>query len=366
MKRRTALQLIGASSLSAALPLNAACQPPNEEKLGIALVGLGNYATRQLAPALRQTEHCYLAGIVTGTPQKAKEWKAAYNIPEGNIYNYDNFDTIAKNDAIDVVYIVLPNFMHAEYTIRALKAGKHVICEKPMGMNVEECKAMLAAQKRSGKLLQIGYRLYYEPVHLGVKSVGEQQTLGKVKMIESSLGFRMGQPGIWRMKLKEGGGGAIMDLGVYCIQAARRVVGELPKTIFARGYEGDKNLFKEIYESMYFQMEFPNGSISNSSTSFNAYVDRFHVACEKGWLELKPSFTAGQKPSLKLNTDVKIEFEEQKYDFQQVAQMNAFALNIKNDTKVTASGEEGLIDLQIIEAIKKSAEKGEAVDVDYS
>ena len=98
MKRRTALQLISASSLGAALPLNAACQSLNKEKLGIALVGLGGYATRQLAPALRQTDHCYLAGIVTGTPQKAKEWKAQYDIPEEGIYNYDNFDEIAEND----------------------------------------------------------------------------------------------------------------------------------------------------------------------------------------------------------------------------------------------------------------------------
>ncbi|MEM6698847.1 MAG: Gfo/Idh/MocA family oxidoreductase, partial [Bacteroidota bacterium] len=364
MKRRTALQLIGASSLSAALPLKAACQSLDQKKLGFALVGLGNYATQQLAPALEQTAHCYLVGIVTGTPQKAKEWKAKYNIPDENIYNYKNFDAIAENDTIDIVYIVLPNFMHAEYTIRAFEAGKHVICEKPMGMNVEECKAMLAAQKRSGKLLQIGYRLYYEPVHLGVKSIGEQQKLGKVKMIESSLGFRMARPNIWRMKLKEGGGGAIMDLGVYCIQAARRMVGELPKTVLARGYEGDKNLFKDIYESMYFQMEFPNGSISNTSTSFNAYVDRFYAACEQGWLELKPSFNAGQKPNLELNTAEKIAFDEQQYEFQQVAQMDTFALNIKNNTKVVASGEEGLIDLQIIEAIKASAKEGKVVNVD--
>ncbi|MEM8523488.1 MAG: Gfo/Idh/MocA family oxidoreductase [Bacteroidota bacterium] len=366
MKRRTALQLIGASSLSAALPLNAACQSLDKEKLGIALVGLGGYATQQLAPALEQAKHCYLAGIVTGTPQKAKEWKVKYNIPDENIYNYDNFDTIAQNDAIDVIYVVLPNFMHAEYTIRAFKAGKHVICEKPMGMNVEECKAMLAAQKRSGKSLQIGYRLYYEPVHLGVKDLGAKQKLGKVKMIESSLGFRMARPGIWRMNLKEGGGGAIMDLGVYCIQAARRMVGELPKTVLARGYEGDKKLFKDIYESMYFQMEFPSGSISNTSTSFNAYVDRFHAACEQGWLELEPAFNARQKPNLNLNSEEKITFPEQQYDFQQVAQMDAFALNVKDNTEVVASGEEGLIDLQIIEAIKASAERGKVLDVDYS
>ena len=106
-------------------------------KLGIALVGLGNYAGGQLAPALLQTGNCYLAGIVTGTPSKIPVWKEKYNIPDKNIYNYDNFDCIKDNPDIDIIYVVLPNTMHAEYTIRAFEAGKHVICEKPMALRLK-------------------------------------------------------------------------------------------------------------------------------------------------------------------------------------------------------------------------------------
>jgi glucose-fructose oxidoreductase len=94
------------------------------KKLGIALVGLGNYSTRQLAPSLQETSFCYLSGIVTGTPEKAERWKSQYNIPEKNIYNYENFDKIADNKSIDIVYVVLPNSMHHEFVIRAAKAGK--------------------------------------------------------------------------------------------------------------------------------------------------------------------------------------------------------------------------------------------------
>ena len=100
-----------------------------KEKLGVALVGLGYYSTDLLAPALQQTKHCYLAGIVTGTPSKAEAWKKKYNIPDKNIYNYENFNQVADNPDIDVVYVVLPPSMHKEYVVRAANAGKHVWCE---------------------------------------------------------------------------------------------------------------------------------------------------------------------------------------------------------------------------------------------
>ena len=364
MNRRTAIRQLGALGAAAALPAYLHAQNPPKEKLGIALVGLGNYATHALAPALQHTQFCELRGIVTGTPEKEEKWQKQYNISKANTYNYRNFDSIKDNDEIDVIYIVLPNFMHAEYTIRALEAGKHVICEKPMGMNTQECKAMLAAQKKTGKLLQIGYRLFYEPTHLAAKNIGETKEWGKVKMMESSLGFRMGRPGLWRIDPAKGGGGAIMDLGVYCIQAARRMVGMLPERVSARGYVDEKELYKGIYETVSFQMEFPNGAISNTTTTFSSYVDRFHTAYTKGWIELKPSFNAGQK--VKLTSSKEVNFNDPMHPYQQIAQMDAFALNIKNGTAVVASGKEGLIDMQIIDAIKQSAKEQKTVAIDYS
>src|SRR5829696_1548422 len=153
-------------------------------KLGIALVGLGGYAGGQLAPALQQTEHCYLAGIVTGTPSKIPTWKEKYSIPDQNIYSYDNFDSIKANPDIDIVYVVLPNSMHAEYVIRAAQAGKHVICEKPMALNVKECDDMIAACKKAGKMLSIGYRLHFEPYNLEMQRLGQQKVLGEIKSLK--------------------------------------------------------------------------------------------------------------------------------------------------------------------------------------
>jgi predicted dehydrogenase len=157
---------VGAVVLGNSIKALAAASPA-KKKLGIALVGLGYYSSGQLAPALQHTENCYLAGIVTGTPSKAVDWAKKYNIPQKNIYNYQTFDEIAHNPDIDIVYVVLPVFLHKEYTIRAAKAGKHVICEKPMALNAKDCEEMIAACKKENRLLSIGYRLHFEPHHGG-------------------------------------------------------------------------------------------------------------------------------------------------------------------------------------------------------
>ena len=133
------------------------------KKLGYALVGLGGLSTNQIAPGLLKAKHSRLAGIVTGTPEKEKVWAAKYDIPEKSIYNYENFDSIADNPDIDVVYVVLPNSMHKEYTVRAAKAGKHVLCEKPMATSAADCEAMIAACAEAKRKLAIGYRCRFEP-----------------------------------------------------------------------------------------------------------------------------------------------------------------------------------------------------------
>ena len=222
--RRSFVKSLAAASTGASvLGISAPYWIPNRnpsDKLGIALVGLGYYSTQLLGPALLETSHSYLAGIVTGTPEKAARWKSQYNIPEKNVYNYDNFDEIAANDDIDIIYVVLPNSMHAEYTIRAAKAGKHVICEKPMASNAEECRAMIAACKEAGVQLSIGYRMQYEPTTQELIRIGADGDFGGVRMIHANAGYREGRPDTWKLK-KAMGGGAMMDMGVYSLQAAR-------------------------------------------------------------------------------------------------------------------------------------------------
>lgn len=170
----------GATACLASFPgyLNAAIPGRNQKSLGIALVGLGGYAMGQLAPALQHTKHCHLAGFVTGTPQKKLLYGKQYQIPDSHIYNYSTFDEIAQNPDVDIIYVVLPNAMHAEYTIRSARAGKHVICEKPMALNVAECQQMIDACELAGVHLNIGYRLHFDPFHQVVRHLGKHKAWG--------------------------------------------------------------------------------------------------------------------------------------------------------------------------------------------
>ncbi len=371
MERRYFLQKIGFGAVAATLTtkLTAANsyrmaknattleRPSSDKKLGIALVGLGNYSNVQLAPALLETQHCVLRGIVTGSPDKVPVWCEKYQIPKKNVYNYQNFDDIKNNPDIDIVYIVLPNSMHAEFTIRAAKAGKHVICEKPMAMNVAECEQMIKACKAANVMLSIGYRLYFEPHHLEMRRLGTEKVHGNIRMIESGLGYNMADPKSWRLNKALGGGGAIMDLGVYCVQGVRRTLGELPTAVTAQGYKVNKDIFKDIYELMTFQMTFPSGAISNSTTTYTSFMDKLYATTGSERFGLQPSFTGGGAHGM--DVGVKINFNAPKY--QQVKQMDAFARNILDKTAILASGEEGLIDMKIIEAIKAAADSGKVV-----
>ncbi|HVO76018.1 MAG TPA: Gfo/Idh/MocA family oxidoreductase, partial [Ignavibacteriaceae bacterium] len=344
--RRQFISTLGAGSALLVLPSLPDLSGifSNEKKLGIALVGLGNYATHQLAPALQETSLCYLSGIVTGTPEKAERWKSRYNIPEKNIYNYENFDRIAENKSIDVVYIVLPNSMHHDFVIRAAKAGKHVFCEKPMALSSKECEEMIEACKNAGVRLFIGYRLHAEPHHLAAMKFREDA--GGLKYIESEFGFKIGDPTQWRLKKSMAGGGAMMDVGIYALQAARYSTGKEPVAVTAQEYKTDPEKFKEVDEAITWQMEFPGGAVSNSFTSYSTEVNRLYLSSGRRWFELSPAFNYRGIEGRTDQGDLNLPESN-----QQAIQMDTFCKCINDNSKSDADGEEGLRDLKVIEAI---------------
>jgi len=325
-------------------------------KLGVALVGLGSYASGELAPALQQTEHCYLAAIVTGTPSKAAAWKEKYNIPEKNIYNYENYDSIKDNPDIDIVYVVLPNNMHAEYTIRAAQAGKHVTSEKPMAITVEDCDKMIAACKKAGKMLSIGYRLHFDPYNLEMAILGTKKAFGKINKLSAGFGFNA-QKGIWRLDKKMAGGGPLMDLGIYCLQGVCYTTGMEPIAVTAQSAPiSDKEKFIDIEETLTFQMEMPNGLIAECNTSYTDGMNYLKADAEDGFFELQPAFNySGLKGK---TTNGVIEYAPMS---QQAKQMDEFALAIKNNRPTIVPGEMGRRDVKIITAIYEAMHSGKRV-----
>ncbi len=336
-------------------------QRSNNKKLGVALVGLGGYATGQLGPALLQTEHCYLAGIVTGTALKIPAWKAKYNIPDKNIYSYDTYDEIANNPDIDIIYVVLPNHMHAEYSIRGSKAGKHVICEKPMALNVAECDAMIAAAKQAKKNLSIGYRLHFDPYHQEMTRMVKEKVYGDLKSVDTAFSI-MPQKGSWRLDKKIAGGGPLMDVGIYCLQAACYTTGLTPAFVTAHAPAvSDTTKFLNVEETLDFKMEMPGGIVASCHTSYSENNNLLKINGQTGWAELKPAFSYG---GLKMTTSDDRSFSKPAFS-QQAAQMDGIAVSIKNRVPSIVPSEMGRRDMQIIEAIYEAMESGKRVGVKY-
>ena len=323
-----------------------------QRPLGIALVGLGYYSEGQLAPALQQTKHCRLAGIVTGSPGKAERWKREYQLSQKNVYNYDNFDDVRNNDEIDIIYVVLPNFMHAEYVIRAAAAGKHVICEKPMAISVEECDRMIEACARAGKKLSIGYRLHFEPHHQELMRLGREKPMGPVQV----LGAKDGASDVngWRLEKEMAGGGPLMDLGIYCVQGCRYSTGLEPLAVRAQEIpKTDPEKFKTIEEGLDFLLEFPNGITADCRTSYTESMNNLRVVYQSGWAELEPAYAyegiRGETSAGKMNYP---------QVNQQARQMDDFALAILEGRPSPVPGEMGRQDLRILEAIYRAMRSG--------
>lgn len=355
-------QGIAGTAMISSLPLSCAMgeQKSKEASLGVALVGLGAYSTYQLAPALQDTKHCHLAGIVTGTPAKARRWAGKYNIPEPNIYDYDSFDDIAKNDDIDIVYVVLPNSMHAEFSIRAAQAGKHVICEKPMAISVKECDAIIEACEKAGVKLGIGYRLQSEPYTQEVKRLVREKTFGAINFVSADAAYQSrGNPDQWRLNKSLSGGGALLNMGVYSIQSAIYSTGENPISVSAQEFSTRPDYFKDTDETITAQFEFPSGAVGQIMTSHNASANRLFASCRNGWFELQPANSYG--PLSGRSSEGRIQFE---HESQQKLQMDDFARHILEGTPNLAPGSMGKRDMIICEAIYASiAQNGKGIDL---
>jgi glucose-fructose oxidoreductase len=353
------LSIGGAAMMLSPANLLAACRPTQKRGLGVALVGLGYYSTDLLAPALQQTKNCYLAGIVTGTPSKAEEWKRKYNIPDKNIYNYSNFDQIANNKDIDVVYVVLPPSMHREYVVRAANAGKHVWCEKPMAVTEKECQEMIEACRRNNRVLTIGYRLQHEPTTQAWRQIVKERKLGAPQRLTCAAGYRDNRTDHWKQK-KEMGGGALLDMGVYAIQGARLGAGMEPVAVVtAQTSTSRPDVYKDgLDETVVATLEFPGGVMADIKTSFAENVNLLDVMFEKGALKVSPyQAYAGVRAESPLG----VIFHDYQVPFQQATQMDNDALAIMQKKPVLVPGEEGLRDIRIVEAIYKAAATGQRV-----
>ncbi len=330
-------------------------------KLGVALVGLGSYSTGQLGPALRQTQHCRLAGVVTGDPAKGRRWAADYGFPESSIYGYDTMDRLADNPDIDIVYVVTPNALHAEHSIKAAQAGKHVICEKPFTVSVDEAAEVISVCEKQGVKLSIGYRLHFDPYHEVLRELARTREYGPFQELTGNFSFVMNRPQ-WRAEHALAGGGPLMDLGVYVIQEALMAKAEVPPiAVTARALPKQRpDFFADVEETLEWTMEWSDGAVLRGRTSYNDRGNAFRAVAPQGWYQVGPAFGYG---GLRAATSTAGDLSFPPLN-QQAAQMDDFARCVKEDRESKVSGAMGLRDMVIIEAIYQAMRSGDRVPVD--
>lgn len=328
---------------------------PAQKKTGYAVIGLGRIAGHFM-PGVRNTTNSQITALVSGHRDKAERIASQYNIPAGSIYSYENFDEIAHNPTVDAVYVALPNSMHAEYTIRAAKAGKHVLCEKPMATNVADCESMIAACKAANVKLMIAYRCHYEPTNLKAVHLIREGALGQLQAIESTFGFNIG-PGEWRLNKKLAGGGPLFDVGIYSLNACRYLTGEEPQQISAYASVIDHDgRFNEVEENVSWTMRFPSGIVASCNTTYGAPMEGyFRVHGSKGWLEVNQAFVyEGLRLRAEFGATKLDELNPARDPSHFQAEAEHFSHCIQNALQPTSPGEEGLRDMRYITEIYRS------------
>lgn len=329
--------------------------------LRVALMGLGSYANR-VAEAMKDCKRAKVVGLISGTPGKIKDWQERFSVPDKNCYSYENFDSIRNNKDIDAVYVITPNALHHNHTIRAAKAGKHVICEKPMAINAREGQEMVDACKKAGVQLLVGYRMHFEPKTLAVVGMRRDGEFGKIQFFQGLSGFRIGNPGQWRLTKELAGGGALMDIGVYSINGARYMVGEEPVWVTAQETKTDPQKFKEgVDETITFQFGFPSGATASCLSTYSMNnLDRFFLNGEKGYAELQPATGYGPIEGKTHKGQL-----TQPHVTHQTIQMDEMAAIILDGKKpvIPVDGEEGLKDMKIIDAIYEAVKTGRKIEL---
>jgi predicted dehydrogenase len=336
-----------------------------ERKLGYAIVGLGGYGLGVIIPQFANCRHSRLVALVSGDPDKARRVAAQYGVPDKNIYNYQNYDRIRDNPDIDIVYVCLPVSMHAEYTIRAAKAGKHVLCEKPMAISSAECEAMIAACRQAGKKLMIGYRCHFEPYNLEAIRRARAGEIGKLRYFRSEHGFNFGSPNAWRLKKAMSGGGSLMDMGIYALNAARYMTGEEPSALYAIDSTDRRDpRFREVEDRIAFELEFPSGVLGSCMSMYSANQNHILLMGDKGRIELEPATGySGQRLWVGNGRDNEITPQPGPGKTQWAGQLDHMAQCVMQDREPIVAGEEGLRDIRIIEAIYRSARERRRIEL---
>jgi len=319
-------------------------------------VGLGNITQDAFLPAFKNAKNSELVALVTGDKKKSDELAKRYRLDPSSTYGYENYDKCLKSGKVDAVYIGLPNHMHCDYTIRAAKAGIHVLCEKPMAVDERECKRMIAACDDASVKLMIAYRLHFEEANLDAIETATSGQIGDPRMFSSTFSQQVAEDNVRLTEPEKRGGGPLFDMGVYCINAARYLFRGEPIEVLAASANNGEIRFREDPEMTSAILRFPNERLATIFCSFGAAsASEYSLIGTRGWLRLAPAFDFHKPLASELIIDGEAKRKKYKKRDQFGAELSYFSDCILKDRKPEPSGEEGLADIRIVQAIMKAA-----------
>jgi predicted dehydrogenase len=326
-------------------------------KIHYAVVGAGWISQVHFMPAVAQTGNSEIAAIVSGNAKNAAKLAAFYGVER--IFSYDGYDEMLAGDVVDAVYIALPNAMHADYAIRAAKAGKHVLVEKPLATTVADCEAMIAAAESAEVWLMTAYRLHNDPGTVEALERIRNGAIGAPRIFSSISSFQAAA-GNHRLRA-ENWGGPLQDVGIYCLNAARHVFAAEPIEAIAMSGRGDGDpRFGEVEETVAATLRFPGEGIAQFIASFGAEAaDMYRVVGTRGVLTLDPAFRPDIDTALRVEQGDETIFEMGSPSVDHFAGQAAYFSDcILNGVRPEADGSEGLADVAILHAIARAAETG--------
>ena len=334
-------------------------------RVGYGVVGLGQFAEHVVLPGFRNSRKAKLVALVSGDEGKAR--RLAKKFGPAEVYSYHTYAQCLGHPQVEAVYIATNNSTHAELSVQAAAAGKHVLCEKPMATSVEECQQMIDACRSNHVRLMIGYRKYFEPASLDLKMLADSGKLGRLKFVQSAFSIYQrpgGGRGSWLFDRRLAGGGALPDVGVYCVNTARWVTGKDPVEAEAYQWTVDPEVFKEVDENIAFRLKFPDGLIMQAIASWGGAQESFlHIVGEKGWATLAPAYQYDEER--RLYGRIGGRWFEKKYKIMNelALELDAFADCIRRNRESAPNGAEGRRDVAVMEAIYQSAREGRPVNI---
>lgn len=335
-------------------------------KVGFAVVGLGNIAISSVLPAFAHCKRAKLIALVNKDKQRAA--LVSEKFPSAAVYSNEEYEKCLRDPEISAIYVATPNSEHVSYTVEAARAGKHVLCEKPLAATAAQSKQMVEVCRKSGVQLMTAYRKYFEPATVYLKQLVRRGALGRIDTIHTSFSeiFRPGTSPEWLLNRVVAGGGPLMDLGPYCINTSRWLIDEDPHEVSAFSWVHDKVRFRDVEEGVAFRFQFPSGIVLQGSTTYSAAISSLmYVQGSKGWASLSPAFPFDEERHLYGNIGKGLFHRRFKIVDEFAPEIDAFAAAIQEGRAIEPDGVQGHKDMIIIEAIYRSAKSQQSVSVRY-